>query len=106
MIVGCTGFLLPLAFPAILTRTVGNHLIGIHVGLGTASRLPDLERKMFIQFTFDYFIGRPNDQFADVFVEGAGFHVRQRGRLFQYPSVRMISLGMVSVPILKFRSER
>ena len=40
-----------------LIRAVGDHLVGVHIGLGAGSGLPDHEREMPVQLAGDHLVG-------------------------------------------------
>jgi hypothetical protein len=58
-----------------LDGAVGDHFIGIHVGLGARSGLPHHQREMLVQLTVDHFLGGLDDGLADRLVEPAQRHV-------------------------------
>ena len=92
-----------------LNRSVGDHLIGIHVGLGSGAGLPDLQRKFAIQLAAGHLLRRRHDrggqggiQAAQVAVHfGAGglelaegMHHRQRHALAEGKEMdRALRLG-------------
>ena len=55
--------------------TVGNHLVGIHVGLRTRARLPDDQREVGVELALDDFLRRLDDGLAKLRVEPAKLHV-------------------------------
>ncbi len=57
MVIRMNRFFAPHFTPSHFNSPIGNHFIGIHIGLGAASRLPNSQGKMGIQFTFNDFIG-------------------------------------------------
>ena len=68
-----------------LVGTVGDHLIGVHVGLRARTGLPDDEREMPVQFAGDHFVAGPGDG-RSLFVGhlfGLELMVGKRGRFFQ-----------------------
>ena len=45
-----------------LNRAIGDHFVGVHVGLGAAAGLPNAQRKMLVKLSFDHFVARLHDQ--------------------------------------------
>ena len=62
IIVRMNGFFAPKSSANQLDRTIGNHLIDVHVRLGARTRLPHIERKLTVQLARDHFIGYLADQ--------------------------------------------
>ena len=52
-----------------LDRPVGDHLVGVHVGLGTGAGLPDDEREVGVELTVDHLLGCRDDRLAELLVE-------------------------------------
>ena len=52
---------------------VGNHLIGIHIGLGARTGLPHGQGEVIIELSFGHLFGRADDRTADF-----GLHVIER----------------------------
>ena len=50
-----------------LNSPVGDNFVGVHVGLSSATGLPNSQGEMIIQFSFDHFIGGLADQVFDIF---------------------------------------
>ena len=63
-----------------LDRAVGNHLVGVHVGLGAGAGLPDDERKVVVERAVDDFLRGLDDGRAERRVEPAEIHVGFRRR--------------------------
>src|ERR1700693_665795 len=57
--------------PQKLVGAVGDHFVGVHVGLGTGSRLPDDQRKMLIEKTFMQLAGCSLDRICQRLVPRA-----------------------------------
>ena len=67
-----------------LDRAVGDHLVGVHVGLGARAGLPDDQREMIVELAFGHFLRGLDDGLADLRVELAEVHVHLgRGALDQ-----------------------
>ena len=65
-----------------LDGAVGDHLVGIHVGLGAGARLPDDEREVLVELAVDHLLRGLDDGLADGLVEAAQRHVGfRRGAL-------------------------
>ncbi len=64
-------------------RTIGNDLVGIHVGLRARTSLPHHQRKLAVHFAAGDFVGRFHDRIADFLVQQFEFHVGERGSFFQ-----------------------
>src|SRR5271169_2865835 len=86
--------------------TVGDDLIHVHVGLRTASGLPDAQWELVIQLAGDDFVGGFDDELRNVGREFSQVLIHQRASLLSVPKARISSGGMVSRPILKCSSER
>lgn len=44
-----------------LDRPIGYHLVRVHVGLRTRTRLPHHQREVVVQLPLDYLVGGPHD---------------------------------------------
>ncbi len=51
-----------------LDSQIGNHLVGVHVGLGAGTGLPDDQRKVVVQIAVDNFSGCIRYRVADFFI--------------------------------------
>ena len=58
-----------------LDGAVGDHFIGVHVGLGARAGLPHHQREMIVQLAVDHFLGGGDDGLADRLVQPAQRHV-------------------------------
>ena len=54
---GWIGFLEPMYAAGQLDGAVGDHLVGVHVGLGAAAGLPDAQREMVVERSRDHLVG-------------------------------------------------
>ena len=54
-----------------LYRPVGDHFIGVHVGLSAGAGLPDYEREMVVKLAVDHFIRRLDDGGCGLRIEPA-----------------------------------
>ena len=64
-------------------RSIGNHFVHIHIGLGPRTRLPDDQWKLLIPFAgYDFFACR-SYQIALLCIQPSQFGVGQSRRLFQ-----------------------
>ena len=61
-----------------LDGAVGDHLVGVHVGLGAAARLPDPQWKMLVELACDNFIANLGDQLCFVGGQLAEIVIDQR----------------------------
>jgi hypothetical protein len=66
-----------------LDRTVGDHLIGIHIGLRARSGLEHHQREFAFQLPVDDLLGSPDDQVDLFHWELAQLPVRQGGTLLE-----------------------
>ena len=80
---GWTGFLPPRLSRQHLVGAAGDHLVGIHVGLGAGAGLPDHQRKLVVQLAVDDFLRGRGDGLAQLAVERAQRHVGRGRRLLQ-----------------------
>ena len=64
-----------------LDRPVGDHLVGVHVGLGSRTGLPDHQREVVVEASFDDLVGGPDDGVGDARVELSQRLVDECGRL-------------------------
>ncbi len=62
MVVGVDGALAAHRATGHFDSSIRNHLVGIHVRLSAATGLPNVERKVFVEFAGDDFVGRSNDE--------------------------------------------
>ena len=62
---------------------VGDDFIDVHVGLGSGTRLPDDQRKLFIEFAFEDFVTNAQDPFFFVLRQHAVFCIRNGSSFFQ-----------------------
>jgi hypothetical protein len=63
VIVGMHGLLAQLTTQD-LDGAISDHLVGVHVGLGTRPRLPDHQGEMVIQLALDHFVGSSYDSIS------------------------------------------
>ena len=80
VVVGVHGLLGALLPAEHLDGAVGDHLVGVHVGLRARARLPDGEREVLVELAFGHFLSRLDDGLADLRVEPAERHVGLGGR--------------------------
>ena len=66
-----------------LDGAIGDHLIGVHVGLRARSGLEHHQRKLAVQLPVDHLLGRPDDQVDLVARQLAQFAVSQRGAFLE-----------------------
>ena len=66
-----------------LVRPAGDHLIGIHIGLGAGAGLPDHQRELLVELAGGDFRRGGGDGLADLGVEGAQLHIGLGSRLLQ-----------------------
>ena len=59
---GWIGFLLPSCAAGEFDGAIGDHLVGVHVGLRAAAGLPDAKRKLVVEFAGDHFVGGLSDE--------------------------------------------
>ena len=64
-----------------LVGPVGDHLVGVHVGLGAGAGLPDHQRELVVELAVDDLLGGRGDGLAELRVELAQPHVGRRRRL-------------------------
>ena len=64
---------------------VRDHLIGVHVGLGTRSGLPDHQREVVVKLALDHLLGRRRDGLAQIRIQITLRHVDQRAGLLDDP---------------------
>ena len=73
-----------------LNRAIGDHFVGVHVGLRAAARLPDAQRKVFVEFSFDHFVGSLFDKFRF----SAGLReLRELPQMDSVPAVALTGYG-------------
>jgi hypothetical protein len=75
VIVGMHGLLGAHFAPQHLDGAVGDHLVGIHVGLGAGARLPDDEGEVGVELAFDHLLRGLDDDPAELRIELAEVHV-------------------------------
>jgi hypothetical protein len=68
-----------------LNGPVGNHLVGVHVRLRAAARLPDPQRELLVELSGDHLVRRLHDQLRPPGVQFPQVAVHQRRRFLQYP---------------------
>ena len=66
-----------------LVRPAGDHLIGIHIGLGAGAGLPDHQRELLVELAGGDFRRGGGDGLADLGIEGAQLHIGLGSRLLQ-----------------------
>ena len=66
-----------------LNGTIGDHFVAIHVGLRAAARLPDAQRKVFIEFSFDDFLSSLFDKLLFLGWEFPELIIDRRRRFFE-----------------------
>ena len=89
IVIGMNWLLRPNHAAGKLDRTIGDHLVGVHVGLRPGTSLEYDQRKLVIPTAVDHFLRGANDQ-IDLFLRKLGqFAVRQGGTLLRMPSARM-----------------
>src|ERR1041385_2042634 len=66
-----------------LNRAIRNHFVRVHVGLRAAPGLPYTQRKVFVEFSFDNFVARLNDQMTLVWWQLAKLFIDEGSRLFE-----------------------
>ena len=81
---GWIGSLEPSLASSHLDRAVGDDLVGVHIGLGSAAGLPDHEREMIVEPAIDDFLSHPSNQIAGFLTEDSEFGVALCGGLFQH----------------------
>src|SRR5689334_24467903 len=85
-----------------LNRTVRDHLVGVHVGLRSTAGLPDSQRKVLVEFSFNDLIASLHDQlrlivreFAELFIdERRGFleNAERANHLTRHPVIADIEM--------------
>ena len=75
MVVGVNGALVPPPAAGRFNGPVGDHLVGVHVGLGAAAGLPDHQGKVIIQFPPGDLLGRRDDEGADIGIQHPQSHI-------------------------------
>ena len=83
MIVGVNGFLRAHLPPGQLDCTIRDDLVDVHIGLRSGAGLPDSQRKMRIEFSFDDVIGCANDQPRFLGIEFPEVAIDQCGGLLE-----------------------
>src|SRR5262249_58206984 len=66
-----------------LAATVGDHLVHVHVELGSTARHPHMQREHVVMLAGKDFVAGLNDQFVLLITESASSMVRMRRRLLQ-----------------------
>ena len=66
-----------------LDGAVGDHLVGVHVGLRAAAGLPDAQRELIVELAGNHVVGRLGDQAGLFRRELAELLIDQGRRLFQ-----------------------
>ena len=66
-----------------LDGAVGDHLVGVHVGLGARAGLPHAQREVVVELAVDDLLGRGGDQVTDRGVQLAKGDVRARCGLLE-----------------------
>ena len=59
-------------------RAIRDHFVGVHVRLRSATRLPNAQRKMFVELAFNHFVARLDDQLQFVFRKFSEIVIYQR----------------------------
>ena len=62
-------------------RTVGDHLVGVHVGRGAGAPLDHVDDKLIVQLAGDDLVAGDDDGVGDFFIEQAQLLVGERGGL-------------------------
>src|ERR1041385_692300 len=85
-----------------LNRAVRDHLVGVHVGLGSPAGLPHAQRKVLVEFSFNDLIASLHDQlrlvmreFAELFIdERRGFleNAERANHLMRHPVIADIEM--------------
>src|SRR6202012_3015333 len=73
---------------------VGDHFIGIHVGLGARARLPDNQWEMIVELAVDHFLGGSDNGLANLLVQAAQRHVGFGGRALDDTQCAYDRLGL------------
>ena len=68
-----------------LVRAVGDHLVGVHVGLGAGAGLPDREGKMIVELALAHFPGGPDDGAGAARVDEAELAIHLGGDALDEP---------------------
>jgi hypothetical protein len=89
-----------------LDGAVGDHLVGVHVGLGAGAGLPDDEREVIVELAVDDFLRGGDDGLAKFGVHLAQSMLVSAAARLTMPSARTMGCGCFSQPILKLPSER
>jgi hypothetical protein len=105
VVVGMDRLLEPIAAEH-LDGAVGDHLVGVHVGLGARAGLPDDEREMIVELAVDHLLRGLDDGLADLRVEPPSAMLASAAARLTMPSARTTDSGCFSQPILKLPSER
>ena len=66
-----------------LDGAVGDHLVGVHIRLGAAAGLPDVEREVVVELARDHFLRRPGDELDLVLGQHPELTVGQGGGLLE-----------------------
>src|SRR5919199_6657871 len=66
-----------------LDSAIGDHLVGVHVGLRARAGLEDDKRELAVQLAVDHLLGSPRDQIDLVVGQLAQLFIRQRRALLQ-----------------------
>ena len=75
---GWTGFLEPMTPPLELDGPVGDDLVGVHVGLRAAARLPDAQRELVVERALGHLARRLLDEAGQRLVQLAEIAVDPR----------------------------
>lgn len=83
MIIRVHGILASALTPRAFNRAIGNDLVGIHVGLGARTGLPNAQGEMSVQFSGDDFIRGGGDQASLVFRQLPEVLIDERAGFFE-----------------------
>ena len=64
---------------------VGNHFIGIHIGLRARTGLPNHKREMVVQLAFSHFTGSTDNRITNIFFQIIELHIGLGSRHFDNP---------------------
>src|SRR6266567_3004190 len=65
-----------------LAGAVGYHLVRIHIGRGSGTRLKNIQDKVAIKLTVDYFLRSLHNSLGDLWINGAKAFIHLRRSLF------------------------
>ncbi len=78
-----------------LDGAVGDHLIGVHVGLRARAGLPHHQREMIVELAVDHLLGGGDDGFAELGVEAAQAILVSAAARLTMPSARTTGSGLL-----------